>query len=495
MINKKNIEIPKIEIEAINKVKDYKRIAESNIVSILWKQPELFNTYDSLTIDNFLHNEWKVYFQIGYDIILKEGKEVLDEITVGLYLEKHLKLKEKYETYGGYETIINAGEYIQIENIDGYVKDLNKWNTVIKLAKFKFPIAERLSDYVDMSAENIYDEYEAILNHIFVDVDGDDETLKMSDGIYELIDELDEGLAIGLPYYNSDLLTEETGGSLIGNITLVGGLSGSGKSTFIRNTVIPEIIDKKEKIVIIVNEESLKKWQRELIVYACNNVFQTDVQKYKLRNGRYTHEFKSFLKDKVAKWIKDNDDGIIFKPLKKFNTNKAIKIIKKYSHMGVKYYVLDTYKADADIENEAVWLNMQQNMVKIYDTVKPACKNVHIWCTFQLKKSSAKQRCYTQENIGMATNIIDVASTCIMIRNIFEDEMLGGKHELKVFKLAGKNKKSKIPVPLEKDKHYQIIFVIKNREGSSNEYQIVVEHDLSRNVYKEIGITVIPCDF
>ena len=232
-----------------------------------------------------------------------------------------------------------------------------------------------------------------------------------------------------------------------------------------------------------------------MIVYACNNVFEEDVQKYKLRNGKFTPEFKKFLKTTIVKWIKTNDNGIIFKPLKRYNTNKAIKIIKKYAHMGVRYFTLDTYKADADIENEAVWLNMQQNMVKIYDTVKPACKNVHIWCTFQLKKSSAKQRCYTQENIGMATNIIDVASTCIMIRNLFEDEMPNGKHELKVYRLAGKNKKTKVPVQLDKDKHYQILFVIKNREGSSNEYQIVVEHDLSRNVYTEIGLCVIPVDF
>lgn len=483
------------ELEALKKVKDYKRIAESNITTILWKNPDLYNTYDNLTIDHFLHNEWKVYFQIGYDLILKEGKESLDEITVGLYLEKHLKLRDKYDTYGGYNTITKAMEYVHESNIDGYIKDLNKWNAVIRMSKMQFPIADRLSEFVDMAADEMYDEYEAMLNHIFVDIDGDDETYKISDGIEELIDKLDEGDAIGLPYCNSPILTEETGGSLEGNVTLIGGLSGTGKSTFIRNTVIPEIIEKGEKIVIIVNEESLSKWQRELIVYACNNVFDKDVQKYKLRNGKYDPEFKKFLKGTVAKWIRDNDDGIIFKPLKRFNTNKAVKIIKKYSHMGVKYYVLDTYKADADIENEAVWLNMQQNMVKIYDTVKPACKNVHIWCTFQLKKSSAKQRCYTQENIGMATNIIDVASTCIMIRNLFEDELPNGKHELKVFRLAGKNKKSKIPIELNKESHYQIVFVIKNREGSSNEYQIVIEHDLSRNIYKEIGLTVIPVDF
>lgn len=95
----------------------------------------------------------------------------------------------------------------------------------------------------------------------------------------------------------------------------------------------------------------------------------------------------------------------------------------------------------------------------------------------------------------MAKNIIDVASTCIMLRNLFEDEFDGEKHSLKVFKMGGKNGKTKIPVKLDKDKHYQILFIVKNREGSSNDYSIVVEHDMSRNTYKEIGICVVPTDF
>ena len=162
----------------------------------------------------------------------------------------------------------------------------------------------------------------------------------------------------------------------------------------------------------------------------------------------------------------------------------------------MKYFILDTYKADSNTLNtEAFWFNLQQNMVKIYDSIKEECANVHIIITFQLAKSSSRQRCYTQDNIGMAKNIIDVASTCIMVRKLYEDEFAGEKNELKVFKMTGKNNKSKIPVLLDKDKHYQILFIVKNREGSSGEYSIVVEHDMSTNTYKEIGLTTIAPDW
>ena len=488
--------IPKAELEAIKKVRDYKRICESNIVSILWKNPEYYYDYDNLNIDMFMHNEWKVYFQIGKDLTCIEKKTVLDDITVNLYLEKHQKLKEKYIEYGGYETINLATTYVEEKNMDGYIDELNKWNIVVQLFKNKFPIADRLSEYNDMTSEDIYDEYEAILNHIFVNTSGGDKVYDIADGIDKLIDDLDDGMAVGLELNEAPILTQETGGNLEGNITLCGGLSGVGKTALTKTLLIPSVIKHKEKLVIMINEESLSKWQRDLIIWVANNIYKEDVQKYKLRDGGYSSKFKTFLKDKCAKWIKDNRDIIKIIPFKSYSTSKAIKYIKKYAHLGVKYFVLDTYKSDSNAkDSEAFWFTMQQNMVKIYDIIKPENCNVHIWITFQLSKSSSRQRFYTQDNVGLAKNIIDVASTTIMVRKIFEDEYKDGKKELKVFKYTGKNKKTKVPVELDKKKNYQILFVVKNREGSSNDYQIVVEHDLSRNILKEVGITIVPVDF
>ena len=44
------------------------------------------------------------------------------------------------------------------------------------------------------------------------------------------------------------------------------------------------------------------------------------------------------------------------------------------------------------------------------------------------------------------------------------------------------------------DIKHQILFVVKNREGSANDYQIVIEHDLSKNILREVGITNVPRD-
>jgi replicative DNA helicase len=484
-------------INAVQKVKEYKLSCEANICSILYKNFELLYAYDNLKLEDFTNNIWKIYFTIAYDIIIKEKKQSLDEITIGLYLEKHNKLKQKYDSYGGYDTIDKAKEYVKEENMSGYINELYKWNAVLQLLRMKFPVYDKLSDFADMNAEDIYTYYESKLNHIFVNIDGEVKSYNIADDIDNLINELDAGLAVGLPYNNLPLITKETGGMLCGNITLIGGLSNVGKTTFARNGILQSIIDNNEKIVVMLNEDGLKKWQREFLVYVANNIYKEDLQKYVVRDGKYSPEVKELLY-KCAEWIKEQkkNKSITIIPFKRWSVKNAIKIIKKYSALGVSQYLIDTFKNDAGQTADNSWLSMMQNMVDLYDIVKPDVKNLHLTCTFQLEKGkTSRQRYYTQDNIGLAKNIIDPASTCIMIRNLFEDEYPGGKNELKVYRLEGKNGRTKLPVILNKDKQYQLAFIVKNREGAANLVQIVLEHDLSRNLLKEVGITTVAVDF
>lgn len=495
----KNVELSPFEIEqakAKKRIKEYKLSSEANIVSIFYKKPDMLFDYP-LELSEISENAWRVYYKIAYDIVVKEGKPNLDEITIGFYLDKHDKLKEKYDEYGGYQKIIDATEYIKTSNMTSYLNDLRKWNAVLKLVEYGFPVYDRLSQYTDMTADEIYGDLDALLNHTFINIEGDTKSYSLDYHIDELVDKLDKGVAVGLPFYGMPLITDETAGQLHGNITLVGGLSNVGKSTFARSTTIPSIIKAKEKIVIMINEDGLSKWQREMIIWCANNVYKFDLQKYVLRNGHFNEE----VRDKIAKcveWIKaaSKNHTITIVPFQRYNTQTAIKIIKKYAALGVKYFMLDTFKADAGskvYESSANAMAMSQAMVDIQDIVKEANKDVHILITFQLSKGSTRQRYYTQENTGIAKNITDVASTSIMIRDMFDDEKSDGAKALKVFRKDENG--NKIPVMLDNDKKYQIIFIVKNREGSANSFQIVVEHDMSRNIIKEIGYTNVIQDF
>jgi len=494
-IKKDKPDFSEAEIKALKQIREYKKICESNIVSILFKQPDLFYDYDKLTVSSFLHNEWKVYFAIGNALMVKENKTVLDEITINLYLEKHPKLREKYIEYGGYEIIELAKTYVKVENIDGYIQELTKWNTVISLAKAKFPIAHRLKDFVDMKTSDIYDEYDAVFNHIFINAEGEDKSYDVSEGLEDLIQELNEGSSIGLPYYDMPIFNAEVNGLNRGNFYLLLGSSGTGKSSFCRSLILPSILEKGEKICIMINEEDHKKTKAELLVWVANNIYKMDFQKYKINNGNFSKEDMDKLK-KSAVWLKEHNKQIYIVPLESYTTDKAMKIIKKYSSMGVVYYIIDTFKYDATSKaGDNNWLELQMNSVKLYDLIKPSARNVCLLCTMQLTKQSVKQRCLTMESISGAKNVADVASGCYMTRWVLPDEYEGEKHELKVYKLGGKNKKTKLPVVLDLDKHYQLIFLVKNRFGRSNEFCIVTEVDLSRNIYSEVGLCVVNPDW
>ena len=487
----------KQQIETAKKILEYKLPAEANVVSIIFKSPSvLYESFVDLKEDDFHNQCWKAFFQIAYNILISEKKRVLDSITIGLYLDNHQDLKKIYDEYGGYDTVENSKKYVKVENFEGYVSDLKKWKCILNLCKYGFPVHDRLKDFIQMSADDIYNEYQVYLNHTFVNLNNDVKSYDICDGIYDLIEDLDNGLAVGLPYYDMPMLTSETGGQCLGTITLLGGISNAGKSTIARSVTIPSIIKYNEKVVIMINEDSFQKWQREMLVWVCNNILKYDIQKHTVRDGKYTNDVKTHLYQ-AAKWLEEKTQNhtITIIPFTQYQTNIAIKEIRKYASMGVKYFVLDTYKLDAGKISNNSWAEMQQNMVAIKDTVKSESLNVHILITFQLEKGSSTMRYYTQNNIGMARNIVDPVSTCIMIRDLYEDEYTGSgsKKELKVYRLEGENNNTKVMVKLEKPDKYQLFFIVKNQEGAANAYQIVAKHDKSRNVMKEVGITnVLP---
>ena len=247
------------QAKTIKKIKEYKLEGESGVVSILYWNPELL--YDSnLTEDDFDNNLWRVYFTIVKEIVLVEKKSVIDDVVVGLYLEKHDNLRARYNEYGGWGTIKSSTEYIAPENFYGYLTALRKWKAILNLCIRGFPVADKLSEFADMTLEEIYDDYEIHINDIFANVNEDVKTYNVFENMIDFVEHLDEESQQNFPFYNFDRLTEMTGGfNLNGNIYGLGGNSGAGKSTLAFNFIIPTAIETGQKTVFFINEEDEKK--------------------------------------------------------------------------------------------------------------------------------------------------------------------------------------------------------------------------------------------
>lgn len=501
----KNLKLTPFEQEQISiakKILDYKLAAEANVVSILYKNPDYL--YESvLSLDDFSNNTWKVYFQIVYDLIVVEKKTIIDSIVIGLYLEKHPKLKSKYDEYGGYYTIQNAMKYVKQENFYAYITELKKWKCVIQLCKQGFPVKDNISEFVDMSTEDIYKRYETRLNHIFINADDTVKSYNAFDGIHKLIDDLDTCKESGFPFYNAKMLTEMVGGfNLNGNIYGLGAGSGVGKSTITFNYLVPSAINENQKMVFIINEEDESKFKKELLVWVANNIFikkpELYIHKYMIRQGHFSDEVKEILY-KSADWIEEKKDKKILTiiPLERYSVRTVIKIIKKYSTAyGVRMFVLDTFKESFDSKTDEIYKSMMRDMVALYDVVKPKAKNVGLFVTYQLGKGSLKMRHLTNNEIGQAKSIIDVMSVNLMMRRPYEDEFEDGSKALDCWYVPdGAKGNTKIEYKLKRENHPMITFVTKNRFGETDTKQIISESDFSTNICKDVGYCIVPQDW
>lgn len=463
-----------------------KSLAESYVVLSIFKNTDLLID-NNIDVNEITSPDWKFYFALAKKC-MDEGKTVLDDIVVGLAVAESQVLQKMYNDFGGWDTISNGINYVKIENFEGYLKQVKKYNAMIRLYDLGFPVEKEFPTYKTMSIEDIQNAYETALASIFADVSVEEKVEDLGEDLLKTVLEYHEGLHRGFPYASA-LLNEYTGGMSLGNITMTSANSGIGKTFLTLAQIMPNMIKYKESLMILANEEDSKKWKREIITWVVNNELGKNLQKKRFKQGQFTPEEMQVLKDGVA-WLEENmGKGLIkFINFNSFSMTKAIKVIKKQSALyGTKYFILDTLKLDADSLDSQAWLSLQQNMVHLYDVVKPSNRNLHVWVTYQLGKSAMLSRYLSQNSLGVSKNVVDVVSTLLLVRRALDSEKEGGKNEV-VVKTKNGNAK------MHKDKEYFIIFLGKNRDGETHR-QLVMEADIGRNVIKDFGVCNIPQDF
>lgn len=479
--------------ECKKKINEYKLAAEANCVASLFAKPELIYNAE-LNINDFSNNIWKCWYAVADGLILRENKQVLDELTVGIYLDKHLKLKNKLNEYGGYSVIQDATTYINTDNFDGYVEEIKKWNTVLQLLNYGFPVSENLSKYADKSVDVVYNDLESMLNAVFLNTEIGVQSFNAFANMDEYIQSLNDCEEVGMPLYGSTLLNDAVAGIHKGNIMGIGAASGVGKSWLAFNYIVPSAIQYGERVVAIVNEESERRWKMELLIFVVNHVFNHELHKYQIRNGNFNSKIMEWLKE-ASEWIQDkaNEHLLTIVPLQSYNVDLAIKIIKKYKRgYGCGIFILDTLKESNNAKSDDTFKSLTRDTVKLYDTIKPTGENVALILTYQLNKQSLKVRHLTNQEIGMAKSIIDVFSSNILVRRPNSDEYGGESKQIDCFRIDGD---AKIPFTLDRDKNYLIIFLSKNRWGVTDPYQIVAEINQSTNQYEEVGVCYVKEDW
>ena len=501
---------------------DWLRYWDWLLVAAFWKEPALFREYageirkdrrinDVKNPDNNLifTNFCRVLYNIGEDIVLSTNKDtniVLNKTTVEAYLKQHPKLKKEWDAIPSDDpTEMLKSTYKQVEenNVDVYLRNIKKYRALKDLAlKLRISVTDNdLKKFKDCDLEDIYSYYEARLNTIFINRDVEVHATDLFDGVEENIDLWNLGEAMGMPFYNLEDFSNSIGGIPKGGITLIGGVSNSGKSSFLRTAVLPQLAFEKKKTVVFLNEEDRSKWQREIITWYANNINKKDFKKNILRDGFFKDDAKNSygIIEEAIKVAREDMKLIKFVEMPKFSTNILIKLMKKFASLDYETFIIDTFKMDntddTKIDN-TTRIQLIQNMTKIYNNCKPSVKNLRVICTVQLSKASGYQRILTQDALAESKNMIDVCSTGIFMRNVWEEEKRGDQDptaqganpkRLKVYDIKNCN------VRLRGDKKYILLFPVKTREGDAgpDAKVTVCEVDWSRNILKEIGTTHI----
>lgn len=505
---------------------------ESRFVSCLWNNPDFYFEVDDIFYDDFINNIWGTLFFIGYDLICNQDVKVITEQEVELYLKKHPTKSAVWNSLqrpecSAYANVMNVVKYVTADNFQHHYQQLKKYKVVKALVNENLLnlTDDNFSDIEDMTLDDLYNDYEIKMNHVFTTISSHVKPCNLYEGIEQNMVSWFEGASLGDPLMFCPGFTHQFGGIPDADVTLIGGISNAGKSSILRTSILPyyfltdeeveylkyikehpddttetkkqkkirEKIESK-KSVVFLNEEDISKWQREQLVWVATNKLNLKyLNKTILRNGASDNSNFEVWKNKTqildaVDWTKEHlpDKHILFVPLPKFSTSLVIKYVKKYAAIGYKNFFIDTFKMDntddAKIDNN-VRLQLVQNMTHLYNVAKKqGGKNVRVVCTVQLAKSQALTRYLSQESLAESKNMIDPCACGIFLRRVWEDEKAGGNNELKVYKYGTNSN----PFTLSPNKNYIILFCVKTREGDVSK-QCICEVDWSINYIREIG--------
>lgn len=479
--------------------------AEIKFVGSLYNDVDLLHDY-KVPAKLISNSAWKFYYILLSNLVKKKQISTVEQVEIDMYLEElGEKATNQYEAFGGWKTISKLKKLGKSDNIEASYLDINRFTVLNRMIELNYPVEENWELYKNTTIEELEEIAEGQKSNIFEDINaGDDKVDDLVFGIDEMIAEAKKGVGLGMPLF-SPMLNGLVNGMALGNITMLAGASGSGKSYLTMTLVLPSMIKENEPVLILVNEEGKKKWQQELVTWVVNNIITSDryiknrpelqgysgmsFSKATFHNGNFT-DVDAELAELANQWIKEKvGEGLLnFIDFETYAAHKAIKRIRQFAtSKGIKYFIIDTLKLDNDITAGKVgdnsWLQLQQNMVKLYNTIKESALNVHLWVTYQLNKSQ-RTKFLDQTSLGMSKNVADVVSTLILVRPLTENEKKDGL----TVKRDGRE------IPLDEDEDYMVVFLDKNRRGSTS-LQVVLQTDKSRNIIKDVGFTKISQEF
>lgn len=475
--------------KCLEKINENREQIEAPFVFCFWKDPDLYDDYKFVNDkkdETLKSKDAQFYFNLG-KALYDAGFRKFDNITVYGFLQNKPNVKETFEDYGSYREVENLKQLVNVENVDAYFDKIAKLNTLEALCELTFNSFEDISKFDKMSSQQVYDYFEYKLNDISITSthDVEEESLVIDD---EFIEECNTGDAVGISYAkNCPIMNYLTLGVPLGEMFMIAGHSGVGKSSFVFENMVLPMTEEGVKVAIVSNEMRSKDYKIMLLAHILTKELNYwGLTRKQIKMGHFTNEQREML-NKAKKISQEKYSSLGFIKLFDNDIGKVLKYIKKKSKRGYQIFVWDTMKSDDSLD-EKMFLQLLINSRKVFQLASK--ENIAIIPTYQLALYTVNQRYLDASCLANGKQIKEVFSEMIYMRQLWQDEYTGEKYDCKAYQLQknedGKYTKVKRMIELDKDKKYIVAFLDKTRNDEDKQ-QVLYEVNGRFNSWKEIG--------
>ena len=461
---------------------------EGNVIGCFFQDPLLLDE-TTCTPEDFITSDGHFYFTL---IKMLRNKNI-NEITDVDILSLNTDIYETYDELGGWDTIEHLKEVIDLRNFDTYIDVLYRENIFIKMYADGFNLTEPIE--IDgkkkiplkflrrCTAEEVIDWWESRLTTYGGGYSSkilEEETIEFTD---DFIQSCLEGEETGVPFRTAGIdingeeincfpfLSNQCSGLLPGTLSMIGGFSSTGKSTWLV-TLMMALMSQGQKIILISNEESIKKYKIKFLVWLLGKRNRYwNLTKKKLTSGDISEEDREQLRYIQTYWKENYKDK-----LKMVSINDADMMVvkKKIREAALRYgytcFVYDTFKIqEQDYQGSRTDLALVHDSRELH---KLAMKyNMIGLASIQLAEYMRGSLTLTAQHLSNAKQIKEVLENLWLMRNLYNTEELDPKNKLycRPFRLKRVDDKW-IEEPFEPDpmETYRCLFVEKCRGGDNS---------------------------
>lgn len=461
--------------------------------------------------EDFITNDGRFYFGLLTQL-RKKGFYSLDEITILSNMND--EVIERYEACGGWESIQHQIDIINDKNFDTYIDILYRENIMLHMYDDGIDLLHTvdvngkkvvlLKLFRKMDADSVQDWWDARIASYGTGYSSkilEEEEIDFDD---EFIDNCEEGLENGVPFdiagydVNGEeincfpFLTRQTMGLLEGTLTMLAGFSSAGKSTWFV-TVIMALLFRGRKVLIISNEERVKKFKAKFMVWLLgkrNRYFK--LSKSKFLSGDINEESRKQLTD-VQKFWRENYKG----KLKFISIADAdMSVVKKKIRENALRYGYDTVLYDTFKIQEKDFSGQRQDLALVRDSReldKIGKKyNLIMLASVQLAEYMKGKLFLDSSVLSNSKQIKEILEGLFLMRTVYDEELdEKSKYYCHPFRLKKVDDKW-IEEEYKPDRNavWRILFVEKTRNGrnsSDTGIAYLLKYDGDHCIFREVA--------